>query len=213
MFELGLEFANIEREDCTAPKMLRIFATHGIYFTKKGQQDGFEQWFYYNCMHIALINDCAFINDIRSKQNTVRLRETTAIPSDSWYDESLWEAVSTVQSQLRAFYDEAIKYDRIPIDTVRAIYNDLKPPVYISGSTEDPWQVEIGIDCRRNNLLELILSQEIVEPIYKGLGREFQRIRRCPKCGRYFYAKDIRKLFCSTKCKNAHMYLQRKENQ
>ena len=114
------------------------------------------------------------------------------------------QIITQAVERVRVWMDDFIAIGDIPSQRVEETLSDLKPTMatFVSrGKWFGSCEVKI-----RAGFADALIFHEIVLPILSGKGEMFSRIRKCPECGAYFYASDIRKTFCSVKCRNANAY-------
>ena len=204
--ELGLYLANMEEKDCDRRELLQMMAKYGIYPTVAGQKRGFENSIY--CEDgkiIALIDDDAYSHLIKNLGN-VTGEKLVFLPSDKDYGDFLWHCIENVRDELREWYDSMIENNGVNFEHINKTTSALKIRIMAISPTSDPWQPQMGMEFDSSTFKAFVISREIILPLFRNEGHEFQRIRRCPECGTYFYAKDIRKVFCSNGCRSTNAY-------
>ncbi|QTO41333.1 hypothetical protein [Desulfovibrio desulfuricans] len=200
--ELGLYLANLKEADCNQRDLLKIMAAHGIFHTVAGQKRGFEtSIFAENGHQYSLVED-----EYAVEMKKAFGPEFMTLPSDEGYQAGLWACVGAVGAELRSWYDGIAAEGGFDVARVQELTSNLNVRVAVLSKTPDPWQPQMGMNFDGSNFKTIVLSREIVFPLFRNEGHEFQRIRRCPECGTYFYAKDIRKVFCSNGCRSTNAY-------
>lgn len=214
MFELALEIANMTEKRCTPEELVRLMAIHKIYRTEAGERQGFDTSFATEQGNVYLTlpepGIVKMVNRYRSDPDCDHQHDVL-LPSDEGYRQKLWERVRAIRDEIRSWFDDFIENECVDFQRVKDCMKDMTIKVVAYAETDDPWQPDMGMSFDHGTLKSYIISHEIIWTLYRNAGNEFQRIRRCPECGKYFYAKDLRKVFCSTKCRNANAYKLRKE--
>ena len=208
MFELSLTILNMKKEECTAERVFEIHKTFPIEVSRQYSVEGFESVLHTQDQKwLFLHHEEGFVSDKEA------LPDVFFLPSDEGYDNLLWSEISLIQAELRIWFDSFID-GIIPFERLQETCSKIEPILFVSSKGENPWKPIMGVWGKTRTLLDFILMNEIIGTFYSGLGEQFQRIRICPECGNYFYAQDIRKIFCTQDCKGANFYrLKRKKQQ
>lgn len=210
MFDLAIEIANMKQEECSEKSIQNLFARHGIWASEDGYERGFEPYWWNNDGNekgvYALFFDSQIAHDHIIYTTSKKIEKEQKIkralaPGEQGFDGSLWRVVSEVQAEIRNLFNEFISGYPCP-EKIKKLFKDLSLKVRYIDNPEDKWSPVIELEGDHKSVKNLILSREIIFPFYRGEGHLFQRIRRCPECGNYFFAKDVRKTYCSEKCRN-----------
>lgn len=119
-------------------------------------------------------------------------------------DAYLSQLIAQSAGRVREWLNDFIYLGDIPSLRVEETLNDLKPTMAaFVGRGKWFGSCEVKI---RAGFADALIFYEIVLPILSGKGEMFSRIRKCPECEKYFFAKDIRKMFCSNGCRSTHAY-------
>lgn len=208
MFSLAIELSNIKKSECKHPAIRNMFARHNLYVSQAGAEAGSEHYWWTGEKNkgIAFIflerpasDDIVYEMGLAAEKETGKKR--MLCPGDEGYNEYLWDKVSNVQEKIRVFFDKFIQGDPAT-EEFQKLCDEYHMKIRFRDATDDPWIPSLEMTYDDTSTERLIISREIVATFYNGLGPLFQRIRRCPECGDYFYAKDIRKTYCSEKCRN-----------
>lgn len=203
MLDLSLRIANMTPKDCTVDAVLEIIKESGHIPNAKGD---YNLYFRDGEKIIFLsVDDFSVLAAARHPDNS-------ALPSDKNYHEVLWGAISNIQAEIRFFFD-AFNNGDVPIEAVQSLYDELDVKTVLIENADNKWLPHKAMDANVKTLRNHLLATEIVWPFFKDRSEAFQRVRRCPECGKYFYAKDIRKIFCSQDCKGANFYRLKKKKQ
>lgn len=196
MFDLAIEISNMTQDDCTPDKMLSLFVRHKFYQTVSGARRGFEEHVYIGGRYF-LFREGAF--------PPAELMGNTVSHSDSQFSSLLWNEIEKFQKKIHTIFDSIIVNKRLLPDIVERFVNDLSLRLKAMRAV-DKFKYEFTLDTTSPEFEHDVLAREFAIPLYHGEGEKLARIRKCPECGTYFYAPDIRKTFCSVKCRNANAY-------
>ena len=204
MFDLAIEITNMKKSECTPQAIQNLFARYGISYTQKGADVGYEDHWFGDGKYIFFDRENPFYKKLAATPEGTTILTSkipTYAPGDEHFAEVLWAAVSNVQEKIRAFFDKFIQDDPAT-EELKKICDNYRMRIFFHGVTDNPWRPSLGMLYDNSSVERYIISHEIVATFYRGEGELFQRIRRCPECGNYFYAKDVRKTYCSEKCRN-----------
>lgn len=203
MFDLAIEIANMKKSECTPQAIQNLFARYGIYRSQKGQEVGYESSWFDDNIFIFFNKEDTLYKALAANKAIPGQEDGCAYyaPGDKHYAEVLWAKVSDVQEKIRALFDKFIHGDPAT-EELKEICDNYKMRICFYAVTENPWRPNLGMIYDDSSVERYIISHEIIAIFYRGEGELFQRIRRCPECGKYFYAKDVRKTYCSEKCRN-----------
>ena len=196
MFDLAIEISNMTQDDCTPNKMLSLFARHQFYCSEYGSRQGFEEYAYVGGRYF-LFKEGAFPPAEASK--------FTVFPSQSDFSTLLWNEIKEFQQELREIFDSIIENKQLLPNIARKLVDGLELRLKTI-QTDDKFQYRFEFETESSTFEWHVLAREFALPLYHGEGDKLARIRKCPECGTYFYAPDIRKTFCSVKCRNANAY-------
>jgi len=206
--DLAIEIANMKQEDCTARNIQNLIARHRMWVSQAGYEAGYETYWWDKNEKGEELSLLFYTPQPGSLFGKVREMQRPGCgyivlcPGDDNYEATLWEAVSSVQKTIRALFDNFIS--GLPdIEMLQTLCKQMSLQPFFE-KTNNPWIPQIVAPVDRSTATKLILSREIVIPFIHGIGENFQRIRCCPECGDYFYAKDIRKTYCEEKCRNSY---------
>lgn len=80
---------------------------------------------------------------------------------------------------------------------------------FVSGG--DPFQPSVRIFRAAPESVHGYVAMDILSDFLGGRGYKYQKITKCTHCGQ-FTAGSLRREYCSTQCRNAHLYQRRKTN-
>ena len=123
---------------------------------------------------------------------------------DPGFNAFLWKAIQAIQEELKEWFDDFI-YGKVSVPRLQELQKNMKME-YLIIDSGDPFSPSIFPNVLTSDIKFRVLAHEILDHFIKGNGHLFKRIRRCPECGTYFFAEDIRKMFCSTDCKGHNFY-------
>lgn len=129
---------------------------------------------------------------------------------DPDFNSFMWQAVEAIQKELKEWFDGFI-VGKVDVSRLQELQNNLKIEYLIFEDKDDPFNPSVFPNVLTSDVKFRVLAHEILDPFIKGNGHLFKRIRRCPECNTYFYAEDIRKMFCSQQCKGNNFYRTKKK--
>lgn len=215
MLELALSIANMKKDDCTSNNLINIFAKNGVYWTERGKEIGFDTSFSTKNYHIALIENDSLCKLYDRNENDLdkETKDKYIIPKKNDYEQKLQKAIGQVRKEIRTWLEYIVENNGIDYQRLKVFLEENKIAITAFSKTDNPFQPDIGISYRLPELENYIIAREIVYPIFKHDGDIFSRLRQCPECKDYFYADDIRSIYCSRKCRNTtHNKKQKKDN-
>lgn len=215
MLELALAIANMKKTDCTSNNLINIFAKNGVYWTERGKEIGFDTSFSTKNYHVALMeNDPLCKLYARNKSDLDKeTRDKYIIPGENDYENKIQKAVGQVRKEIRTWLEYIVENNGIDYQRLKGFLDKNKMAIVAFSETDNPFQPNIGISYGLPELENYIIAREFIWPIFKHEGDRLSRLRQCPECNDFFFASDIRSVYCSRKCRNTtHNKKQKKDN-
>lgn len=213
MFDMAIAFANLKEEKCNAETIMGIFA-------KNHYLEHYENNRLTCATHLQ--TDIAFV-DLRAEntpKDNVMISEKIRAdrkhiylhPSMPDYEKGLWLVIKYVIFDVRSWLNEIVDNEAINFERVASFLKKHQITLQAFSKTDDPFQPFVGVNFLLPNLQDFIILNDIIKPLYEKCGHEFMRLKRCPECFDFFYAKDMRQKFCNIPCRNRHFFKQGRKN-
>jgi len=203
MLKIAMQIANMTEEQCTAENIQSIVMRCGYYQSMAGEERGFELGMFDCEGNLLVLTE----NDFHRN-----LKEKVFFPGDPNYNNLLWQEIGRIKKELVELFDSFID-DNVPFSKLEAICKEISPKVVFYAPGANEWDPQMGMTFDNRTLRNFVLSQEIIWPFFRYEGEQFKRVGRCPECGTYFFADNIRKMFCSASCKGHNFYRTKKEKE
>ncbi len=204
MLEFAIAIANMARKECTAEYVQELIKEHGYYCSMAGEKLGYEEFFHDKDGKWIILSSLETYQSIKDSSPG-----RVVMPYEANYELALWTEISRIQDELILWFDDFIE-GIVPFERLSNLCNDISPKVIVYGPGADQWHPDMGMTFSSKTLFDYILSREIIWPFFRKEGGSFKRVRKCPECGKYFYAEDTRKVFCSGQCKGLNFYRAKK---
>ena len=128
--------------------------------------------------------------------------ERSIFPGQPGYDEKLLGFMEPIKQEL-GFWCENFSEGRVPFDRLQKMCTELNPRIVVRHETLSSWNPYFDIDLGPlANFKNFVLSRFLIAPFFRGEGESFQRIKKCPVCGSFFFAERLGRGFCSNACRN-----------
>lgn len=212
MFNISKDFANMKEEDCTPSNLLKIFAINEIVLSSDDWNSTFNTHAIFDKYHIYLTEPSQKTREYREKikNDKINYKFPMVFPDDNDYKKILLSEVKSIRDEVRTWFDFIIKNQSIDESKLNDFMINHNMQLNTTGLI-DKFEPDFYISPCFDNLKSFIISHDLILPLYKGYGKDFKRIKRCPECKKYFYAKDLRQIFCGIECKNTNYYKNKKE--
>ena len=130
-------------------------------------------------------------------------------PGEPGFSEKLWEAISPARDEL-TFWFEEFSQERVSFNRLKTLCEELKPRIIAYSEEEDKWSPNMGLSFPQNNdLRSYALTHCIISSFFRGEGHNFERIKRCRFCEKFFWEGRKGREFCSDGCRNKNSRLQK----
>ena len=200
MFEMSIKFANLCENECSAENIQEIIKQFGCFMSLAGEKRGYDHDFYDSKGNLIVLT--IELTHLDSKKANP---DKTFLPGDPDHKRHLWQAILRIKEELAMWFDGFIE-NKVPFDKLKSLFLEINPSLVVLAEGKTPWQPQMGMTLGSGSLREFVLAREILLTFSRGKGEQFKRIRKCPECGKYFFAHDVRKTFCSPHCKGANFY-------
>lgn len=201
MFELSMAIVNMGKAECTPERVLQLHKDNQVYFSQAGYEAGYEdklitrdkKWLFL----IPTEKFCDF---------KIASPDAIFYPADPEHSNMLWDEIKAVKDELTSLFDSFID-GQVPSSRFDELCDEFSIKFKVFENKTNPWQPNIKpSDDGIATFFEYVLCHEILFKFLSSEGEQFKRIRRCPECGKYFFAEDSRKIFCSSQCKGNNFY-------
>jgi hypothetical protein len=194
---LLVSLVNLKKTETLRQDLQKIFVDFGISTGDSMRPD--------NLIRSKDNSQIFFLSDFSNENR----RDGVIFPGDDGFDDGLWASVEEIQEEAERILGNFA--DEKPVDTawLSKLFIDTADKNFFEPDPIDELNLNfIPVKPAKNlSFYNAVLRFGLVDFFIRGEGREFRRIRRCRNCGTFFFAKDLRRIFCTTRCKNSHITL------